>query len=144
MARLPQNPKIDPRTERTDLDGVPYVIVAGAPKHYIAGFGVVGPGDTVTLASNVKPGRWLEPISDSDVAKLSRDPGLAMTLAEAAADRKRDNGVMPADTVPGEGELVTKGAGVPVSDDAAAAGGTPTADADAEAAGKAATDKQKK
>lgn len=124
MARLPQNPVVKTRTEVDDLDGTAYVIIEGAPRHYIGGYGIVGPGDTVTLTKGVQPGRWLEPISDSDVAKLGKDPTLAGKLAAAAAERKREQGTMPADTVPGEGELVTKGAGVPVSDDAAAAGGT--------------------
>lgn len=128
MARLPQQPKVKTRTEREDLEGRPFVLIAGAPRHYIAGFGIVGAGDVITLPPGVQAGRWLEPIAEADAAKVASNPDLANELAEAAAERKREQGVepQPAGIVvePGKPEdTVTEGAGVPVSDNAAAAGG---------------------
>ncbi len=118
MARLPQNPRIKTRTEREDTEGTPYVIVAGAPKHYIAGFGVVGPGAVITLPEGQKPGRWLEPINEKDAAKVAADPAKAQELAEAAAERKSEAGEVPLTgrtlSAPTIGETA------PVSDDAAA------------------------
>lgn len=130
MARLPQQPKVKTRTEREDLEGRPFVLIAGAPRHYIPGFGIVGAGDVITLPEGVLPGKWLEPIAEADAAKVASNPDLAAELAEAAAERKREAGAEPEPAgkviEPGKPEdVVTKGAGVPVSDDAAAAGGTP-------------------
>jgi hypothetical protein len=123
MARLPQNPRIKTRTEREDLEGRPFVIIAGAPKHYIAGFGVVGPGDVITLPEGVEPGVWLEPINEKDAAKVAADPAKAEALAAAAAARKDEAGELPLTgrrlSAPTNAE-VQKGAGIPVSDDAAA------------------------
>lgn len=138
MARLPQHPKVKTRTEREDLDGPAYVLIAGAPRHYIAGFGIVGAGDVVTLPPGVSPGQWLEPIAESDAVKVASNPDLAAELAEAAAERKREAGTAPHATglvvEPGNPEaVITPGAGVPVSDNVAAAGGTPEK-ADAEKA----------
>lgn len=84
---IKKNKRINPRTARKAYDegGVKYVIVEGAPRHYISGFGVVGPGDVVTLPAGDKPGQHLRAVADADVAKVDADPAKAAELASAAA-----------------------------------------------------------
>lgn len=88
MAHIPRGPKLKVRSERESQEGTAYVIVAGAPLHYIGGYGVVGPGDLVTLPEGTKPGKYLEAINPKDVETLSADPDKADELAEAAKQRK--------------------------------------------------------
>lgn len=86
----PNTAPMNPRTSRKAVDiaaGQQYVIVEGAPKHYIPGFGLCGPGHIVTLAAGVQPGKYLQPIADSDAAKVAHDPEKADTLAAKAKER---------------------------------------------------------
>ena len=85
--QLERNKKVNPRTARKAYseDGVAYVVVAGAPTHYISGFGLVGPGDTVTLAAGVEPGKFLRAVNPADVVKADGDPEVAAELADKAA-----------------------------------------------------------
>lgn len=87
MANIPRGKVVQTRTERTETAGKAFVIAAGAPKHYIPGYGVVGPGDIVTLAAGCEPGKWLIHVADSDVAKVQADPSMAAILAEKAAEK---------------------------------------------------------
>ena len=62
---IKKNQKINPRTARKAFtaEGVAYVVADGAPRHYISGFGIVGPGDVVTLDASVKPGKYLTKVT---------------------------------------------------------------------------------
>ena len=91
MAHIPRNPVVKTRTERESEHGKAYVIVAGAPAHYIGGYGVVGPGAIITLPEGTEPGKWLEEINSSDVDKVAADPDKAADLAEAAGVRKKES-----------------------------------------------------
>jgi hypothetical protein len=86
---VPANKRVRTRTARPagDDTGKFYVLKAGAPKHYISGFGVVGAGDVVSLPADVEPGDWLVEINKADVAKVQADPGMADVLAQKAAER---------------------------------------------------------
>ena len=88
MAHVPRPKNLKIRSEREDQDGTAYVIVAGAPLHYIGGYGVVGPGAIITLPEGTEPGQWLEAVNPSDVTKVAEDPDKAADLAEAARERK--------------------------------------------------------
>ena len=90
MAHIPKGNTVKVRTEREDQAGKVYVIAAGAPKHYIGGYGVCEAGDIVTLPAGTEPGKWLIHVNESDVQKVQADPSLAPSLAEAAAGRMKD------------------------------------------------------
>ena len=62
---IKQNKRVNVRTARKafSAEGVAYVVAADAPRHYISGFGIVGPGDVVTLDANVKPGKYLAKVT---------------------------------------------------------------------------------
>lgn len=135
MATLPKNPRVRTRTSRQayDTSGTYYVLMAGAPPHYIPGYGLVHAGSVITLPEHTQPGVWLEPVNPKDVAKVSNDESLAGELAQAARQRAEDRAAeqgVPFQLMQARGggahsmndmaALVTKGAGVPVSDDAAA------------------------
>ncbi len=79
--------KVNPRTARKAADptGVMCVVVEGAPPHYISGFGIVGPGDVVTIPEDTKPGQYLRAVNPKDVEKVAADPAKADELAAAAA-----------------------------------------------------------
>lgn len=83
MAQLPKNPVVKVRTAKAGA-GPSYVIVAGAPTHYVPGYGQVGPGAIVTLPEGTKPGRWLVEVNQKDVEKAQAE-GKESELAEAAA-----------------------------------------------------------
>ncbi len=96
MTNVPKVPAVKVRTARdVSRDTQQYVVVKGAPKHYVSGYGVVGEGDIVTLDEGVTPGKWLQAVNPSDVQKVvadesSGDPqGKRDELAEAAAERAR-------------------------------------------------------
>jgi len=79
------------RTARTPRDDeAQYVIIEGAPKHYVSGFGLVGPGSIVSLAAGVTPGKWLQQVNPSDAEKASVDVEAAGRLASKAAERAAD------------------------------------------------------
>jgi len=82
-----------PRTARTPSDTEQkYVIAHGAPKHYVDGYGLVGPGAIVSLAPGVEPGRWMVEVNPEDAAKASADESDAQRLAVLAAAKIKVNG----------------------------------------------------
>ena len=75
---IKQNKRVNVRTARKafSAEGVAYVVAADAPRHYISGFGIVGPGDVVTLDANVKPGKYLAKVTlDGQDEKPATDSG---------------------------------------------------------------------
>lgn len=86
MANMPKQERVKVRTAQAGV-GPQYVIVAGAPQHYITGYGLVGPGDIVTLPEGCKPGRYLQAVNPADVAKVQGDEDQAAVLAERAKER---------------------------------------------------------
>lgn len=89
----PNTAAMNPRTSRKASladDGPQFVVIEGAPKHYVSGFGVVGPGAIVTLAKGVKPGKFLQPVHPRDAAKASASQEDADKLAAAAADKDKE------------------------------------------------------
>lgn len=90
MIQLPGSKKVKARNSRdANAPGIPYVVVAGAPRHYIPGFGVVGPGAVITLPEGVDPGDYLAAVNPSDAVKAASDEDKANALAEAAAERAK-------------------------------------------------------
>lgn len=83
---------INPRTARDPSpDEQKYVIADGAPKHYVDGYGLVGPGAIVSLAPGVTPGRWMLAVSESEVAKAMESDDGARRLAVLAAAKIKGN-----------------------------------------------------
>lgn len=83
---------INPRTAREPSpDEQKYVIADGAPKHYVDGYGLVGPAAIVSLAPGVTPGRWMVEVSESDVAKAMESDDAARRLAVLAAAKIKGN-----------------------------------------------------
>ena len=73
---IKKNQKINPRTARKAFtaEGVAYVVADGAPRHYISGFGIVGPGDVVTLDASVNPGKYLTKVTLDGQDEKPADP----------------------------------------------------------------------
>lgn len=83
----PQEKPFQPRTARKpDATAITqhYVIAEGAPKHYVSGYGLVGPGAIVTLAEGVKPGQHLVEVSPEQAAKAGSDEAFRAELATNA------------------------------------------------------------
>ena len=70
------NKRVNVRTARKafSAEGVAYVVAEGAPRHYISGFGIVGPGDVVTLDASVKPGDYLTKVTLDGQAEPEKQP----------------------------------------------------------------------
>lgn len=85
MANVPKHPRVDINTAKAGT-GPEYVIIEGAPRHYISGYGVAEAGDIVTLPEGCNPGKWLQPVNPKDVAKVQGDEEAA---AKAKAEGKK-------------------------------------------------------
>lgn len=84
---------LNPRTARTPAGGEQhYVIAHGAPKHYVDGYGLVGPGAVVTLAPGVDPGKWMVEVNPEDAAKAGETESDAQRLAVLAAAKIKAGG----------------------------------------------------
>ena len=87
------NKAVNPRNARNPREGEQqYVIAHGAPKHYVDGYGLVGPGAIVTLAPGVTPGRWYVEVAPEDAEKAAASESDAQRLAVLAAARIKANG----------------------------------------------------
>lgn len=79
------NERVNPRTARTpNGEGPYYVLVEGAPKHYVDGYGLVRGGAVVTLAPGVDPGKYYVEITAEEYAKAGADETFAQALAAVA------------------------------------------------------------
>lgn len=88
MAKIPEHPLVKTRTERAPVaSDRRYVVIEGAPKHYIGGYGIVGPGDIVTLGDDVKPGKYLLEVHQKDANKAAASEEDAAKLAALAAEK---------------------------------------------------------
>lgn len=67
-----------------------YIIVAGAPRHYVSGYGLVGPGAFVSLAEGVKPGKYMAEVTAKEKAAVDSesDDRLAESKARELAESK--------------------------------------------------------
>jgi hypothetical protein len=75
----------NPRTARAPAaPGDLFIVAAGAPRHYITGHGVVGPGAIVALEPGTQPGDHLYPISAESAAKANEDENERGRFADAA------------------------------------------------------------
>lgn len=91
----PSTKPINPRTSpKIDPSGNKYVVKEGAPRHYIPGHSVVGPGAEVVLQPGVKPGKWLTAVdpkvaeADAAAAKAAAEAEQARIAAEQEAAKK--------------------------------------------------------
>lgn len=91
MSRSNTKP-MNPRTARTpSQDEQHYVIAQGAPKHYVDGYGLVGGGAIVTLATGVTPGKYMMEVAPEDAAKAQASESDAQRLAVLAAAKIKAN-----------------------------------------------------
>lgn len=89
--QIPGAKRVTARTSRpAGAHGTQYVVIAGAPDHYVPGYGIVGPGDIITLDEGVEPGRWVQPVNPKDAQKVGAEPEKAPELAEKAAEVKNE------------------------------------------------------
>lgn len=81
-----------PRNARTpQADDVNYILAAGAPAHYVSGYGRVTAGGVVSAAKGEQVSGWLVKVSADEAAKASMDESYAAELAVKAADKVPDS-----------------------------------------------------
>lgn len=81
-----------PRNARTpQSDDVNYILAAGAPAHYVSGYGRVTAGGVVSAAKGVQVSGWMVQVSADEAAKASMDESYAAELAVKAADKVPDS-----------------------------------------------------
>lgn len=88
-----QGRTLQARTARIPSDAEQkYVIAQGAPMHYVDGYGLVGAGAIVSLATGVTPGKWMVEVSPEDADKAGSSESDATRLAVLAAAKIKARG----------------------------------------------------
>lgn len=81
-----------PRNARTpQADEENYIVAAGAPAHYVSGYGRVTAGAVVSAPKGEEVSGWLVKVSASEAAKAGMDEDYAAELAAEAAEKVPDS-----------------------------------------------------
>lgn len=74
------------RTARIPEAGEPFFVIAtGAPRHYVSGYGLVGPAAIVSLPIGEEVSPWMGTITPEQAREAQADIAVARQLADAAA-----------------------------------------------------------